>query len=223
MNPNAQGSDPIEEALLIRQRRYNEYCRQHGLDIESSTSPTASLSPLPNTASSSSDSDDTFDNLSELDDKSNAFDDIDDLDSLSDSDITDSISCEPVTQVETSLTPTIERVAIVIQRFVRTYCLRPCINDEAIHSIPPAFRFRLSITHNHFTEYSEVGVEPHMLNCHRVTHSIMRGSSPTLFAYCFDIRELRAQRHTIIEVNDMFIFLQPDDHMRLGCRWRLVH
>nr|AEX62959.1 hypothetical protein mv_R755 [Moumouvirus Monve] len=45
----------------------------------------------------------------------------------------------------------------------------------------------------------------------------------TIFTYCFDIRELYPTKNQIIEIDESYYFLQPQDHKNLEKLWKKVN
>lgn len=113
-----------------------------------------------------------------------------------------------------------------INRFVRKNWLAiPCVNQNQIDNIPGIYRMRIYITSHHIYEYSEKGIHTNFLNEHRLKHISANMSEPKmiLFRYCFDMRKLYPVRNQMIEIKDMYFFLQPNDHVRLNSIWNKIN
>lgn len=99
-----------------------------------------------------------------------------------------------------------------------------CINASEINQILPANRFIVEITNQHNNEYSEKDIPENILEMHRYIYKItMPRDTFPLFKYCFDIRNLYPKKNSIIEIDNNFYFLQPDDHTRINDKWKELY
>lgn len=120
----------------------------------------------------------------------------------------------------------IEIAGRCINKFIRKHWLAiPCLNEESIVLIPGIYRFRINITNHHIYEYTENNIPDTKINTHRLLYQNNMKDLPKniLFRYCFDIRQLYPVRNQIIEIEDNFFFLQPDDHIKLNSIWFKVN
>lgn len=99
-----------------------------------------------------------------------------------------------------------------------------CLNYNDINHILPIYRFVINITNQHTNEYSEQGVNENLLEMHRHIYKITTPQDDNfpLFKYCFDIRILYPRKNNIIEIENNFYFLQPDDHVKINARWKEI-
>lgn len=99
-----------------------------------------------------------------------------------------------------------------------------CINYDDINHILPIYRFVINITNQHTNEYSEQDVDENLIEMHRHIYRITTPQDDNfpLFKYCFDIRILYPQKNNIIEIENNFYFLQPDDHIKINARWKEI-